>query len=255
MAVRRNIASRVFTAGAVFSNAFSPREVWGNTCWLRGDLGVVESGGAVSEWSDQSVVGTNDFVQATGGNKPAYDATSNCNGLPGLTFNGTASKMTSSGNSDQIISAANAFVFVALNLAGVTIDSATVYGNDSVFSDNGADYGAVVRNNAGTYQLRAYAYDGTYDEPTLHTVSLSTTYVLTWKHTGGSLSHTYNNTAANSTASGNTSGLGTSAMQLGSCQGIRYLNADVAEFVAFNVALSSTDERRVRFYMTKRYGV
>lgn len=251
MTVYRNIASRLFTGGAVFSNAFTPRQIAGCVCWLRGDLGVVASGGAVSEWSDQSYVGTNDFTQSTAGNKPTYQATSACNSLPGLRFDG-GDKLIGP-QSSAVMTVGTAYVWQVISLSAVTLNDATVYGNDAPFGDSGAYYGCAVRNNAGTYQYRSYLDDGSLKEPTLITMSLNTTYVTKWKHTGGNLSHRLNSGTEESTAAGNIGGLTFNA-EVGCNQGIRFITGDIAEKIHFTSALTATDERRVHWYLSQRYG-
>jgi len=53
--------------------SYSPSQLAGVAHWYRSDLGVTQSGGFVSQWSDQ--IGTAHLVQGTGANQPAYNAT------------------------------------------------------------------------------------------------------------------------------------------------------------------------------------
>jgi len=64
----------------------TPADLTDVELWLRADLGVTQSGGQVSTWADQSGNG-NDFVQATGANKPTTGVT--VAGQTALDFSGS----------------------------------------------------------------------------------------------------------------------------------------------------------------------
>ena len=79
-----------YTGGGGFMPvvAFTPLLLAGLVAWYKADTGVTESGGAVSQWDDQS--GNNwHLTQATGSMQPTFSATS-FNGKPGITFDGVA---------------------------------------------------------------------------------------------------------------------------------------------------------------------
>jgi hypothetical protein len=71
-----------------------PTDLDGLTLWLKGDAGITESGGDISEWADQSGNG-NDFVQA-GSGKPSVGATQN--GLATVEFTASSSEYLSCAN-------------------------------------------------------------------------------------------------------------------------------------------------------------
>jgi hypothetical protein len=62
----------------------------GLLAWYRGDAGITEAGGTVSNWADQSGLG-NDLSQATGANQPTYDAGGFAGGIPSVDFSTTDS--------------------------------------------------------------------------------------------------------------------------------------------------------------------
>lgn len=63
--------------------------------WVRADLGIAESGGLVSQWSDQGS-GAKHYTQGTGANQPAYTAAdATLLNLPTLTFDGTNDSLQS----------------------------------------------------------------------------------------------------------------------------------------------------------------
>lgn len=67
---------------------FSPTSIAGCILWLKADAGVTQSGGAVSQWDDQSGE-DNHVAQSTAGRKPTYSASdSEFNNLPSISFDG-----------------------------------------------------------------------------------------------------------------------------------------------------------------------
>lgn len=225
-----------------------PNLIAGCQLWLRGDLGITTATG-VSAWADQSGKG-NHFTQATGANQPALVA-SNIGGQPGLRFNGTSHKMAGPTGS-SIFSASSAWMYLVWRPISVTLNVASpVYANDSIVGDNGADYGLAVRG--GGNGVSAYNYTGSYANTTLQPVSNGTAYVVAWKHSASVLACQLGQQTPQTAASGNT--VFGAAMELGSCQGIRYANMDVCEIVAGNTAISAADEARLLKYMSGRYGV
>jgi len=80
---RRNAAS---------GGGWVPTDIGGCVLWLRGD-GLVTKDGSdlVSQWSDESSVGTNHALQATGSNQPLYvaDGGIGLNNKPVIRFNGS----------------------------------------------------------------------------------------------------------------------------------------------------------------------
>ena len=75
---------------------------------LDAQLGIVQSGGLVSSWEDQSGL-DNDFAQTTGTKRPTYVASSTGTGKPGLRFDGST----------------DAMVFTNSTLSGITFDTDT----------------------------------------------------------------------------------------------------------------------------------
>lgn len=230
----------------VGGGAFIPTRIAGCTVWLPSQASSMAADG--SSWTNGVPAGAP--FTAAGADRPTYVA-SGINGRPSFRFDGLAHKMAGPVAS-TIIGASSAYVFMAFKINGITINDATVYNNDSLFSDNGADFGAALRGTSNV--LRSYNYAGGYAEPTALSIAVGSTYVLTWKHTGGNVSHQVNNGTPQSAASGATSDL-TSALQIASCQGFRYASIDLAEVVMFNAALSAADESRVRTWMMGRAGL
>lgn len=213
--------------------------------WLRADIGVVLNGANVSQWTDLSPFGST-FAQSTALNQPLYVA-SNINGQPGLRFNGTSHLLTGPA-AGTLVSTTTGYLFAVVRPIAITLNSATVYANDGVVSDSGADFGLALRSGSG---LSGYNYAGSYASTAYQAVSTGTAYAMGWDHQGGTLT-TWLGSASQSVASGNTASFGTT--QIGACQSIRWANIDVAEVVAGKAALSAADRTRLLRYFAARYG-
>lgn len=82
-----------YTLGAPIAS-FAPSDLSGLLGWYKADSLALSDGAAVSAWTDSSGAGHN-LAQATGGSQPTYH-TAQLNGLPAVTFDGTADHMTTS---------------------------------------------------------------------------------------------------------------------------------------------------------------
>lgn len=83
------------SSGVLYSNEWTPRQLDGCTIWLRADVGVTLISGNVSAWADQSGIGYS-AAQATSANRPGWNA-SGLNGLPYLSFDGSAQNLIVTG--------------------------------------------------------------------------------------------------------------------------------------------------------------
>src|SRR5579859_6552846 len=84
--------------GAMLRAAFVPTSLSGCVLWLRADLGVTSSSGAVSQWNDQSGTGdaNKNVTQATGANKPTLNTSNGSySSKPTIDFNGTSTYLQS----------------------------------------------------------------------------------------------------------------------------------------------------------------
>lgn len=230
--------------------AWLPRDLPLCKLWLRGDIGVVLNGSAVAQWSDLSGLG-NHYTQATAINQPAYVA-SNINGRPGLRFDGATSKLAGP-TAGLVLSTTTGYWFAVVRPIAIVLNSATVYANDAITSDTGADFGLALRSGQG---VSAYNYSGSYASTAYQAVTVGTPYVVGWDHQGGQLTCWLGSGGAytsQSVASGTTASFGVT--QIGSCQGIRYANMDVAEIVAGKAALTASDRARLLTYLSARYAL
>jgi hypothetical protein len=105
--------------------------------WLRSDLGVVSSTGAVSQWNDQSGNGNN-ASQATGTAKPTLSTGAlNSAVLPTLTFNGTSQNLSMATDFSSLSGGASIFLILEPTSATATGDPCA-FGNaansDAIFA-------------------------------------------------------------------------------------------------------------------------
>jgi len=84
--------------GAIASQAFSPNKIAGLELWLdASDLGyIIDSGGAVSQWSDKKHIFPIDAVQSTGVNQPKTGIET-INGLNAIDFDGNSQYFAADG--------------------------------------------------------------------------------------------------------------------------------------------------------------
>lgn len=81
---------------AVQDMPFNPKAIPGLKFWVRADLGITQSGGAVSKWVDQSGTGDSnkDGVQAVAGQKPTFNAAdASFNSQPSLSFSAVSNSI------------------------------------------------------------------------------------------------------------------------------------------------------------------
>jgi hypothetical protein len=131
-------------------SSWTPADLGANLIgWWKADTGVTESGGAVSQWDDQSG-NANHLTQGTGANKPTYSATGFNTSYKGITFDGTndyLSKTVFTGMSGDVVS---------IFMAGQLTTGAGSYARAVSYSNTSVDY---TGSNNGAW----FSRDGTSD--------------------------------------------------------------------------------------------
>jgi hypothetical protein len=237
MAVRRNIASALFSVGAVFSNAFSPREIYGLALWLRSDLGV-----APLTWADQS--GKSNDATAASGEMPTTVAAV-INGLPILRFNGT-NRMTISGTTLGLTGAFSCLIVSQTTGSGTGRDQG-IFGNGTshhfqMTHDLGStrdDYLGAGANGISyslgenTWTIQTFVWDGT---------------------TGANKQQDYKNGVLQAQKTSTRTPSDMADYKVGiEPDGASFFVGDIAEVILFKAFLSSTDLRRMTRYAGSRY--
>jgi hypothetical protein len=224
---------RIGVSGSSFQY-FAPTAIADAFLWLRGDVGVVSSGGTVSAWNDQSTAGNNFSPDPTYG----YPTTTSLNGQPAVYFDG---KIDVPGpslvcNTTPTYSQPNTYliVFVATSF-GVLSDG--VGSNEQIFS--------IYSNTA--LELSA----GTASFPSVQSVRNPHIYQVDWN--GASSALWQDGTLVT------TFDAGTNAWQLGYLGGPQsgggYPRCTIGEVLAYGQVLGASDRTRLTRYLGNKYGI
>lgn len=232
--------------------------------WLRGDLGVIEASGTVTNWADQSGNG-NDANSTIG---PQLITSADMNSQEALLFDGN-DEMTIA--NDDRINTGGAYVgtertmFVAFNT------EADVTTTQYIYEEGGATNGLGVFINNNNIYVTIYNDGGTERITSFTPIDANEAYVLSFNWNNGNLSALLNNvpfsnqtTSATPPVTLNTHGAditigragGTTIDQNGSSLGGgQEFNGEIAELIYYDDALIEADEVEINNYLGDRYGV
>jgi CSLREA domain-containing protein len=197
--------------------------------WLRGDLGVVLTGGAVSAWQDQSG-NAHDAGQSYESARPAYRA-AGLNGQPVLNFDNDYLDLGDL--SGDFPTAATLFVVS-------TITDTNYYGLYTTGS------GSFWRSWNGTSNLSPFRT--TYDASYPASLPSSGSHIYSLESSAATYELFHNGTSEGALAA---SYAGGTAHRIG----YNGLQGDVAEVIAYNTALNSARRTLVENYLSARYDV
>lgn len=240
-------------------DAFKPSHVGSPLrLWCESDVGITLVGSNVSQWADQSGVGAH-LSQGTAGARPLYVASALA-GRPVIRFDGTDDWLATSGGTNAIISLGTGYVFCVFTINAITATHASAFACDGVFANAGTLLGCTL--DSGTSKARGWNFDTAYDEANNPTtgisVSVGTSYLVTWKHLGGQVSLQLNRGTPITAASGDTSaGLSGSVFEVGaswSGVNLKPSSIDVSAIVVCNADISAY-ESRMQSYLCGKYGV
>lgn len=237
------------------------------TGWWRADAGVYSDAGStpavdtgtVYQWNDQSGNGFH-MSQPTSTNRPTY-RTNFVNGQPAIRFDGVDNEMnTAAGSVDSILATTQGTVFVVAYVVAVTGANANTYNNDVVFCDPNSAPG--VRNCIGlrtTPNVAAFHYDGSEDSATLSVSGAGAWKTFLFMRGSGNvylgISDARDASLA-SAATGTTGALANRVFRIGSnFDRSFYTEIDIAEIVAYNVALSEANRQQTERYIASKYGI
>ncbi|MDS0301030.1 PKD domain-containing protein [Halogeometricum sp. S1BR25-6] len=235
--------------------------------WLRADEGVVESGGDVSMWQDQS--GNHyDFTTADETERPALVSNA-VNGRAALRFDGTGDRLQNESTLGIPNDSGRTFFVVCkydqavldqgkrspVLMQGLTGSSTNHYGfeGNSYRETDNRNYVYLV----GSSYRTSVELDATYNVHTLRTttfpawedIASTTTYYVNGVDSGSLSEITYNHVDFN----GDTSTLGSFAHRAES--GYSSHHGDIAEVLAYDEALSDDERRVVEQYLSEKYGL
>lgn len=204
--------------------------------WLDATAGVVESGGSVSQWNDQTANGRN-FTQGTAANQPQY-VPGGLNGLPVVRFDGADNP-----NNDRLVLGTSTSPQTIFIVNKPRFDTG-YKGLAGIWGQSGADFG--IRANSNT----SWSHPGNTND---------------FSNTSGSVF--YINGSVGSSFGGPTtphvlsvvrgSAITWSATAIGDYWGNpsyqRQYAGDIAEVIAYGTALNAADRRAVEEYLLAKW--
>ena len=225
--------------------------------WLRSDLGVTSTAGAVSQWSDQSG-NSNNATQSTGTLQPSLVTGAINNGVvPTISFNGTSQYLSLPSGFANFTAGASIFTVIKPSSSTATGDQCSL--------GNAANSDAVFCQQVGT-QASFSAYNGSTSSSVTTTTNPLTTssYQL--------LETTLLPGATSGTATGTIFVNGTQKVQSTTMQNLtnttrssnfiaagvgpgNYFGGGIAEVLIFNTILSASQRTAVESYILSKFGV
>lgn len=211
--------------------------------WLKSNVGVVETSGAVSQWNDQSGNGFN-LTQATATNRPVLvSSVANINNFPIIRFDGTNDFI--SVDFLQSFPSPNTYFIVYNNsktgtAAGGTFDGLVDGSRNSLF------WGV----QSGTGRIFTQTQNGT---SLLYNKTQPHEFILNSISFNGSATKIFENGIQK--VSGTLTAQPISGIQLGrrTNGGTSYLKGDIAEFIFYNRVLTTEEQTQVESYLMNKY--
>lgn len=245
--------------GSGVGYTFSPIHIDSLTLWLSADQQTGYADAAVvSPWTDISGR-AQACSEAT--NKPTY-RTNVINGKATVRFDGTNDKLNSAAALSTFATVAVYTAFAVIKTPGAFAAGASVCGIANSVGLLGAENASNCRFGLlldSTGNLRALNYDSGGQDSIAYgsALSVATSYLVTWRHSGGNLYIQVNNGAEASVASIDTDNLD-AVLTLGylDSAGTDYFGAcDIAEMIMYDAALDATDILRVKNYLNTKYAL
>ena len=244
-----------------------PNSVAGLTGWWRSEFGVYSDAGTTLAVDNDTVQQWNDFSgnsytmsQATSTNRPTFK-TNIVEGKPVVRFDGADNYMQGVDAVPNTLWAVNgATMMVAAFVHAVTTANATAYLNDSLWTDRRAA-GGVRRAHALTTAptATAFSYDGSEDAAAESATVTAAWLSFTYMHDGINVYSGVSDTrtaSMTSAASGSTTALADRHLIFGANTDLSiFTQVDIAEIVAFNVALTEANRQIVERYFAAKYGI
>jgi len=213
----------------------APKSIPGLTLWLDADApSTITQATGVSQWNDKSGSGNN-VVQATGSKQPAY-VQSVLNGKPVLRFtNASAQTMTTSTNFISPVSV----IYIARQTGGTNGRVLTGVNNNWLLGFWGGSH--------------AQAYFEGWVSPAGGTPSTTNWYIESAVETGALSSYYENGVQIASNAGGVAGPNGLSLVGMGGVS--EFSDADIAEIVVYNRALSDAERQKIEGYLAAKWGL
>ena len=200
------------------------------TLWLKADAGIIESGGEVSAWEDQSIEG---YDYTDGGNVAyTYDTA-------GLNFN---PQITNDNGSIRRLENTSA---ITLQTVVIVTDPDSPDGLDSPFSEVGVDDEGI-RVNEST--ATSWNVPGSEED-------FTNTTGQGWLNGASGTDPSHNNEPNILVVEAPSASVVDGGIELGDTKSNRYWHGSIAEVIGFTSALTTSDREQVQTYLGIKYGI
>ncbi len=223
-----------------------------NVLWLRANTGITQSGGAVSQWNDQSGNANHAYLPGTIPTaKPAFVANS-VNGYPSLDFDGTDDQLWVNDAASLDLTQWHFFIVV-------TADLQKDYNAWMVKGDDSDENWEMLSYNDGNIHAPVKWTDGTRTFPSSAGGQVTTTSfdVIEYSYSAAVGRDVYKNATSiisdNESKTPKVNNLPLYIANERSTTG-RNVNGDIAEVIAFNAPLNSAQRIIVNNYLAAKYG-
>ena len=226
--------------------------------WLRSDVGVTTSSGAVTAWADQSG-NSNNATQGTGANRPTLTTGAvNSGVLPAISFNGSSHYLTLPTDFSNLTSGCSTFAIVKPS-SGSATGVPFVCGNTS-------NSDALIVKTVGT-NAAMYAYNSSTSSnvtTSSNPISTSNYQLLETVFTPGASAGTgvgkvYVNGNLEATATNlvqNLNNTSRASNQIGAGIGLsEYFGGDICEILVYSNPVSDTLRHSLESYFLSKYGI
>jgi hypothetical protein len=157
------------------------------------------------------------------------------------TNNGTNEAMRYNAAISNLITNSAGYIIMAVQIDAIATNAATIYQNDTIFSDGSQFIGFHLKNGGGsTYTGHAYNWDGNADTTTHASFPVGSVAVIEWRHDGGNVMSRVNGGTWQSAASGNTSTMTGNFFELEGTGGSDFTQGSFIEGAAFNAVPDAT---------------
>lgn len=218
--------------------------------WFRSDLGITLNASAVSAWADQSGTGNAAMLQGTGSAQPTF-APNAINGLPGLTFDGTADNMAAAVSGIGNFATA---IVVLQRVAATANGTGWLSLNDGAAND-GLQAGAFTifeNSSGGVINLFRNSVAG----PTFTHPGNGVPFVLVTQYDGTNNTGSLNCVSGSPAASSGSFSTATSFLIGSRFPAVAtFANVTIAEVVFLKRPLSDQEIRAFGAYARTRYGI
>ena len=226
------------------ASGFNPKSIAGLSLWLdAADASTITLSTGVSVWADKSGNGRN-ASQATGGKQPAYSST--INGKNVVTFQGTDDTMQIGANA----------AFNATSQTIIIVSRQNANANQALWykADSNSAVGVITRYRASNVFWHYQKNDGTAETLAVANTNSNVNVFATVLEPAAQAGYTNGSLVVSTTVT--TAYDNNSGPWLGSRRDVgEYLQADIAEVLFWNRALSASERSRVERYLGRKWGV